>query len=116
MNKKLLIGIVAVLALLVGGYFVWTQDSPEPIDTTTESQDSSSYRIVNDVFAVDDEHVYVYGAAGKGTSVLMPKADVKTFVSTGSTSAKDANHTYDLDAKGYLLVDGKFVGGDGSGI
>jgi hypothetical protein len=60
-------------------------------------------------FYKDATHVWIMG--GKGELALIPGADAKTFVVTGQNSgAKDANHTYSFDAKGYLYIDNKPTG------
>ncbi len=72
----------------------------------TNADVTSFHRVGNSIFYADKSHIWTTGEIGTGAMSIIQGADPNTFVLTGTDTAKDANHTYSFDAKGYLLVDG----------
>lgn len=96
--------LLIILALLTVGGGAYTYYNAKQI--SAPAQQDQRYRAINKVFGVDAEYAYVYGGIGKGDPVVIKGADAKTFVAVGDYDAKDMNHTYALDPKGYLTIDG----------
>jgi hypothetical protein len=106
--------VVAAMLAIGSGTFWYSQSDTSATHVTetaqTADQTESVLRPVNKAFAVDTEHAYCTGCMGKSDRTIIEGADVKTFIGVGTFEAKDANHTYGVTAKGYLIIDGVETG------
>lgn len=67
--------------------------------------DVNTFTTVGGPYWKDSSHVWSIG--GKGVLAEISGADARTFAYVGlPADAKDANHTYGFDPKGYLKIDG----------
>ncbi|MDB5260680.1 MAG: hypothetical protein JWN37_911 [Candidatus Nomurabacteria bacterium] len=97
LKGPILAGIIVIVLAIIGGTAYFKEKSSSSVNT--------GFQKINELFATDNNHVYILGPK-EGARTVLQEADLKTFISTGKFSAKDANHTYGTDAKGYLEIDG----------
>jgi len=104
----ILLLILGLAAFGGAGWWVAQNETSKNIDAASNP---TGYREINKAFGVDATHVYVFGGIGKSTTpTLLEDVDMSTFVSTGDYTAKDKNHTYGLNSRGYLVIDGRAEG------